>query len=390
LGENTIFDSLSQYLGVVAGAFQLVGYLVYIRYFLDNRIRPNATSWIMFAYGTSLMLFLEWRSEATWELLLLPAVCAFMSLFVAGLCIKKGFNGPTDAFEKGAFGADVGLTAGYLGLIGTAASGPFFNMGFLVAGNLTTVTAFLPILRSTAKNPENEKAAPWVFWSIAYAFLVLSTLVATGTSSPALLLYPCVSLLLHGTIAVFALKTPKVERDFTDSSQTTYIAVSSIAGLGVFAGRDLAVNAPICVLQGQLKIGAVEMETGPNWIGIGNNMWIDPDLPLDHINHCCEPNAAFSDGLILRALRPIARDEEITMDYSTTEADPSWRMACACGVPTCRKTLTSIQIAFADATEAPPALPAMQKIWQKAKDAIKAQTKPPPRSAMAERISEDA
>ena len=366
-GDFTIIVSLSAYLGLIAGAFQLIAYMIYIRYFIKDAIRPNATSWVMFSYGTLLMLFLQWQEGASWELLILPAVCAAMSLIVAVLCYKRGSAGPTDAFEKGAFSADIGLTVGYLALLGTKANGPFFNFGFLIAGNLTTLTAFLPILRSTWKNPENEKAAPWIFWSVAYAFLVVSTLVTNETSTPALLIYPCLSLILHGSIAGLALMAPRIDRNYTDKTQTTYVALSSIEGLGIFAGRNLTTGMPICVLKGQHKFGAVAMETGPNWIGVDKSEWIDPDLPLDHINHSCDPNAAFSEGLILRALRPIVRDEEITMDYSTTEADVSWNMSCSCGVPTCRKTLTSIQIAFADAIVPPPALPAMQEIWSHAK-----------------------
>jgi hypothetical protein len=354
---------LSQYYGLLAGALQLVAYLVYIRYFLKDTIRPNPASWLMFAYGTALMLFLEWQSGASWSLLVLPAVCALMSIVVALLCMNKGFIGPSDYFEKSAFGADLGLTLGYITLTNVKLTGPLMNTGFVVAGNLTTLTAFLPILRSTWKNPENEKAAPWIFWTVAYGLLVVSTVLSEGLSATALLLYPCLSFCLHGAIAVLALTTPKVERAFTDASEATYVGLSSIEGLGVFAGREFAVNDPICTLTGPHRFGPVAMETGPNWIGIGKSEWIDPDLPLDHINHSCEPNAAFSEGLILRAIRPIARDEEITMDYSTTEADLTWRMSCACGTPSCRRTLTSIQTAFADLDSPPQAVPAMQKIW---------------------------
>jgi hypothetical protein len=65
-------------------------------------------------------------------------------------------------------------------------------------------------------------------------------------------------------------------------------------------------------------------------------------------------------------LRPIASNEEVTMDYSATEADLNWQMSCACQAPGCRKNLTSIQTAFAGATQPPAALPAMQDIWRQA------------------------
>jgi hypothetical protein len=348
---------------VVAGAFQLVAYLVYIRYFLKDAIRPNPISWIMFAYGTSLMLFLEWKEGATWDLLLLPAVCATMSVVVALMCFKRGNPGPSGKAERWAFGADLGLTFGYIALVGSNGSGPFFNAGFVIAGNLTTVTAFLPILLSTWRNPENEKAGPWAFWTFAYGMLALATWFSTGLSAPTLLIYPLVSVLLHGAIATFVLLAPRVDRDPVDDHEIAYVALSAIQGLGIFARQDLAPNDAICTLEGPVKTRTVYEETHPNWIGIGKDQWIDPAPPLDHINHSCDPNAALSDGLILRALRPIRRDEEITMDYSTTEADFVWEMQCACGVPSCRRNLRSIQVAFSQSDSPPAAAPEMQRIW---------------------------
>jgi SET domain len=363
-GMFEVVMPLSEYIGLLAGVFQLVAYLVYIRYFLKDAIRPNATSWVMFAYGTALMLFLEWQGGATWDLLVLPFVCAFMSLFVAVLCMRSRYRMQTGLLERSAFGADVGLTMGYLGLKASPFAGPLFNTGFIVAGNLTTITAFLPILYSTWKSPENEKGVPWVFWALAYGLLIISTLLATGLTSPALLIYPVLNFFVHGGMAFLILKTPKIDREFLRNDQNVYVALSQIEGLGIFAATAFETGAPICVLVGEAKSGEVPMEMGPNWVGVGKNEWIDPDDPVDHLNHSCDPNAAFSEGLVLRALRPIARDEEVTMDYSTTEADLTWRMNCACGVPTCRKTLTSIQTAFAGNSEAPKALPAMQEIWR--------------------------
>ena len=45
-------------LGILAAIFQISGYLFYIRNFLKRSIRPNAASYLMFAYGTSLVAFL--------------------------------------------------------------------------------------------------------------------------------------------------------------------------------------------------------------------------------------------------------------------------------------------------------------------------------------------
>ena len=54
----------------------------------------------------------------------------------------------------------------------------------------------------------------------------------------------------------------------------------------------------------------------------------------------------------------------MTIDYSTTEADPAWAMACSCGAAGCRKMLYSIQHSFAHQAEPPPASPVMQLVWR--------------------------
>jgi hypothetical protein len=79
------------------------------------------------------------------------------------------------------------------------------------------------------------------------------------------------------------------------------------------------------------------------------HLQIDEDLylgasggPDDYVNHSCEPNAAFLDGLMLTAVRDIAEGEEITWDYGTAidEADFGG-FPCACGAARCRGAVRS-------------------------------------------------
>ena len=131
----------------------------------------------------------------------------------------------------------------------------------------------------------------------------------------------------------------------------------------MIAGRRFDAGEMVWRLTGKPVFGAVT-ESGPNYIGLGPNVWIDPDLPLDHINHHCEPNAAFGPRRQLLALRPIEAHEEITIDYSTTEADPRWSMPCSCGAAGCRKMLYAIQHSFGQAPAPPQASPLMQLVWR--------------------------
>ena len=146
------------------------------------------------------------------------------------------------------------------------------------------------------------------------------------------------------------------------TTQTLILKPSTIAGRGIHAAFGFGANEEICTLTGSVLLDS-EPSGDPNSIGIARGMWIDPEFPLVFINHSCEPNSAFTGERTLVALRPIASGEEVTMDYSTTEADVAWSMSCFCGSAACRATLRSIQVTFADSVEVPPATVALQKVW---------------------------
>jgi SET domain-containing protein len=58
------------------------------------------------------------------------------------------------------------------------------------------------------------------------------------------------------------------------------------------------------------------------------------DEPTNFANHSCEPNGTVKDrGLV--AVRGIAPDEEVTVDYSLVSSR-TWTMQCNCQASTCR------------------------------------------------------
>jgi SET domain len=359
------FMPAADVLGFSAALLQVAGYLLYIRQFRRSSIRPNAASWLMFAYGTTLLVLLEAVNGATWSVMALPAVCAAMSVGVAYLCFKPGATDPVEPSEKLVFGADVLLSIAFVLMVTGIAFQEAPKPVFLILGNITTFTAFLPILISTWKAPEREHPAAWTVWSIAYLLLFVATLWVDRGANPSLLIYPTLSVLLHASIAAMAFWGRADRRKFVGADREIYLAQSAISGRGMFATRAYAAGDVICRLEGSVKKGPVTSDTGPNWIGIGPNLWIDPKSPLDFINHSCEPNAAFGRKRQLVALAPIAAEDEITFDYSTSETDPDWTMDCSCGTPSCRRGLFAIQHSFVGAVDAPPASPLMQLIWKK-------------------------
>jgi hypothetical protein len=153
-------------------------------------------------------------------------------------------------------------------------------------------------------------------------------------------------------------------------SDEIVIAQSPIHGFGIVARRTFVPGDVITTLSGLLIRGAYPIDVGPNWVGIGPSAWIDPDAHIEHLNHCCAPNSAFGRKRQLVATDVIGPGEEITIDYSTTECDPNWSMACACGASNCRNQLFAIQYDFIHPDAPPTATPLMQLVWRNRRQAM--------------------
>jgi uncharacterized protein len=126
-----------------------------------------------------------------------------------------------------------------------------------------------------------------------------------------------------------------------------YIKNSSIEGQGVFAALDIAKGEVILELKGQ-KIereikNAKESKRYENWVGMGENLWLNVFYPYRYLNHSCEPSAAIVEDLKVITMRDIQKDEEITFDYSLTDHDKYWSMDCNCGKQTCRKIIHFVE-----------------------------------------------
>jgi uncharacterized protein len=123
---------------------------------------------------------------------------------------------------------------------------------------------------------------------------------------------------------------------------------SSIQGLGLFTSQELPANQILFKITGNKVHHEYWPELSacnPNWLGTGYEEWLiieDGDLGV-YINHSCHPNVSVNERLEVITLRPVSRNEELLLDYSTTELDPYWNMKCSCGQPHCRKILRSFQ-----------------------------------------------
>ena len=123
---------------------------------------------------------------------------------------------------------------------------------------------------------------------------------------------------------------------------------SKIHGSGIFASKKILKGEKVDSIEGELVVKKItspeESKKFADWIGVGINKWINTDASVFRfINHACEPTTAITSARTVRALRDIEKGEEITMDYSLTDADPFWKIDCTCGSPKCRGEIRSIQ-----------------------------------------------
>ncbi len=159
----------------------------------------------------------------------------------------------------------------------------------------------------------------------------------------------------------------RLEKPLDDTwlSDPYYVAQSKVHGFGVFAARDLQAGEAIVQLRGDVARGSFAL-ADPDYIGVGPDIWVDPDHPLDYINHSCEPNCAFKARRMMTATRTIKRDEELLIDYSSTELDSQWSLECGCGTPSCRGVLKAMQMTYTDLCHPPLTTPLLLRFWRRA------------------------
>lgn len=126
-----------------------------------------------------------------------------------------------------------------------------------------------------------------------------------------------------------------------------YTVKSRIDGYGIFTDEYIRKGEFVLYIKGKKihhkYVDKVDKERCANWVGIGKDLWIDPDFPISRINHSCEPNLGLMGAVTLKALRDIERGEELTLDYSITDSEEDWSIPCSCGSGKCREVIRSIQ-----------------------------------------------
>lgn len=123
---------------------------------------------------------------------------------------------------------------------------------------------------------------------------------------------------------------------------------SPIQGKGVFTTIGFRKGTSLFEIVGkklQHEYDPALSEQNPNWIGIGYEQWLElePGNIAIYLNHSCNPNVIINEKYEIVTIAPVKIQQELLLDYSTTELDPYWKMNCSCGAAQCRKVLRSFQ-----------------------------------------------
>lgn len=122
---------------------------------------------------------------------------------------------------------------------------------------------------------------------------------------------------------------------------------------GAFTNRSLEKDDVVLKFPGEILTAAqvkeLSVEQQNNVLQTGNDRYLNLEKEASFfINHNCNPNCyvkTIVGGAFLIALRPIAKDEEITFDYSLTSTDSTdeWSITCTCHKYYCRKIISGFQ-----------------------------------------------
>jgi hypothetical protein len=123
---------------------------------------------------------------------------------------------------------------------------------------------------------------------------------------------------------------------------------SKIGGYGLFAKRQIKQNEIIWFPTPKTmdmiplaKLSSLSEEKRQHWIKhaylLDDLLYIDTD-DTTFMNHSCEPNV-IDDGNIMRAVRDIQKDEEITWNYIPF-INPYQTFVCNCGSRNCVVVVT--------------------------------------------------
>lgn len=135
-----------------------------------------------------------------------------------------------------------------------------------------------------------------------------------------------------------------------------HIAVgdSIIEGKGLVATADIASGTIVIRLAGHLvsteelagRLARARADPSRPYVDTltideDSHLVLPPGSAIHFGNHSCDPNLWHVGPYDIATRRPVARGEELTIDYGTQAGGAGFAMHCHCGDPRCRQVISS-------------------------------------------------
>ena len=132
--------------------------------------------------------------------------------------------------------------------------------------------------------------------------------------------------------------SPSLNALVCDDAATELLAIDhdAVVGLCVRALHDCAAGTILDRFSGEIG-----PQVSQHSLQVRDGQHISNTRYIGYLSHGCDPNCRLDMARFeLVALRPIAANERVTIDYATTEDQLHVQFACSCGAPTCRDWIT--------------------------------------------------
>lgn len=194
---------------IFSGIAQLLGYIIYSKYTIFGKIRPNAASWSIWAFGAVLesLSYIYLTGDVLKNIL--PIVCAISAVLFFVICTVGGYFKRPSNFEISIIIVDIAII-----IVWFITKSPLYANILLI---LTAVISFIPLIINVYKNPTYENSFPWFIWTLAYGLQTVVVLFRFEKAED--LIYPVVFFVLHIIVAFLAidLRKSKYLKDMSHS-----------------------------------------------------------------------------------------------------------------------------------------------------------------------------
>lgn len=182
------------FISIVASIVQMYGYWLYNKGIYAGGIKPNATSWGLWAFGSIIATWSYFELVHDWTKVIFPIACCVVCI---GTFVFAWFKGKFEAPKKeDVLIAMLDILVVVFWLFTESATMTNLLM------QVDVIISFYPILRGVLANPRSEEPKPWFVWTAAYALFFIAVILSWEKWWD--IMYPVVYFALHLAVGLIA------------------------------------------------------------------------------------------------------------------------------------------------------------------------------------------